>query len=168
MKRPADRATNDSRNAATNPAAHGERRPEITAEGGHRSLLDHAAEKAALARSRFGPDIGYERVRAMLQDSTVVRYPTRLAFAIDGLEPGMFAIARPLGERPADGFVINVHPHFEGRDDDLPLLIAYHFVAINYGEIADATVAELFGATLLGLGVEDYYERLCALADELS
>ncbi|MFO1077630.1 MAG: hypothetical protein U1E73_07875 [Planctomycetota bacterium] len=142
-----------------------EERP--TAAAGHRSLVDHAAEKAFLARSRHGPAMDLAALARLLQDREFVRYPTRVEFGNEGLAQGMFAVARQLGAAPADGFAITVHPHFRDRAAALPLLIAYHVVAVNYGEVADATVAERFGATLLGLSVEDYYGQLCALADEL-
>ena len=139
----------------------------VTEEDGLRSLLDHAVNKAIEARARYGSGLGLAEIQAMLGDASVVRYPTRIAFDTVGLEPGMFAIAQQCGAAPADGFVLNVHPYFEGREQDLPLLIAYHLVAVNYGEIAGREVAECFGAALLGLEVEEYYQRLCALVDEL-
>lgn len=142
-------------------------RVKVDAEGGHRSLLDHATSKAAEARARLGPEIGYEEVLGLLEDTSLVRYPTRLVFDTVGIESGMFAYMQQCGSSPGDGFVLHVHPHFESRHEDLPLLIAYHLVAVNYGEVADGAVAESFGATLLGLEVEDYYQRLCTLADEL-
>jgi hypothetical protein len=58
-----------------------------------------------------------------------------------------------------------VHPHYEHHTDVLPLLITYHLVSVNYGDIATHEEAELYGATLLGLPVEEYYRRLCELAD---
>jgi hypothetical protein len=36
---------------------------------------------------------------------------------------------------------------------------------VNYGEIVSHEEAELFGATLLGMDVEEYYRALCDLAD---
>ncbi len=139
----------------------------VDAESGHRSLIDHAVSKAVAARARFGPEIGMAEIRAMLQDTNCVRYPTHLAFDTVGIDPGMFAYAQQCGSVPGDGFVLHVHPHFQNRPEDLPALIAYHLVVINYGEIANASVAESFGAALLGLELEDYYQRLCGLADEL-
>lgn len=134
---------------------------------GRRSLIEHATTKALDARVRFGPVVGYDEVLAMLEDASVVRYPTRIAFDTVGLDAGMFAYAQQCGSVPSDGFVVHVHPQFEGRREDLPLLIAYHLVTVNYGDVADATTAEHFGAALLGLDAEDYYRRLCVLADEL-
>jgi hypothetical protein len=39
---------------------------------------------------------------------------------------------------------------------------------INYGSIVEAEHAELYGATLLGLEVDTYYQALCELADAMS
>ena len=60
-----------------------------------------------------------------------------------------------------------MHPLFENRPDDLPLLVAYHVPSINYLDVATHVEAELFGAALLGLSVDDYYARLCELADSI-
>ena len=42
----------------------------------------------------------------------------------------------------------------------VPLLVAYHLVRVNYGEIAGPEAAEVFGATLCGMDVDDYYAAL--------
>jgi hypothetical protein len=39
---------------------------------------------------------------------------------------------------------------------------------INYGSIVETPEAELYGATLLGLEVEAYYQALCELADAMA
>jgi hypothetical protein len=96
-----------------------------------------------------------------------VRFPTALAFDAARLQPGEFAWAAPRGERPAQGFTLFVHPHFEQRPEALPALIAYHVPSINYLDVVTGREAELFGAALLGLEIDDYYQRICALADEL-
>jgi hypothetical protein len=139
----------------------------ITAEDGRRALRDHIVERALLGRQRHGSPRDDAAFLRLLEDREVVRYPTIIEFGAAGLEPGEFGHAEPLGARPADGFRLLIHPRFRGRAGTLPLLAAYHLVAINYGEIATFEEAELFGATLLGLDVDDYYKSLCALADEL-
>jgi hypothetical protein len=60
-----------------------------------------------------------------------------------------------------------VHPSIEARRDLWPLVLAYYVPPVNYGDIADAEECELFGAAVLGMEVEEYYERLCSLADSL-
>ncbi len=144
---------------------------QLTEEDARESLRNHILVKTAEARTKYGiPDgaaVGLEQIRAMLEDSEVVRYKTRVSFDAGALEAGEFAFAEPAGEHPSDGFTLHIHPALERCPDDLPLAIAYHIVTINYGEIAGSTEAELFGANLLGLDVDDYYQRLCAIADSL-
>ena len=52
-------------------------------------------------------------------------------------------------------------------DEALPLLIAYHIVCINYGDIAADEDALAYCAALNGLDEETCYQHLCAFADEL-
>ncbi|MBL1215874.1 MAG: hypothetical protein D8M59_00080 [Planctomycetes bacterium] len=144
------------------------KRHQPTAEEGKQALRDHIVEKAMNARLRYGLYIDYETITRMLDDREVVRYPTGIRFDAEPLQAGEFAFACQIGEHPRDGFCIFIHPAFEDQPDILPLLIAYHLVVINYGTLATSEDAELFGATLLGLEVDAYYEALCELADSLS
>ncbi len=139
----------------------------LTEADGRRALADHVREKAGAARVKYGGKVDYATMLAMLDDRAVVRYPTRVRFDAAPLQSGEFAFAQPLGDHPVAGFELVIHPQFENRPDVLPQLMAYHLVTVNYGEIAGCDEAELFGATLLGLEIEPYYESLCALADSL-
>lgn len=139
----------------------------LTGEDGRRSLRDHIVEKATTARMTYGLYIDADAMAKMLDDRDVVRYPTGLRFDAGPLQPGEFAYASPLGERPGDGFCLFVHPCFENQKEIWPLLMAYHLVCINYGDVAGPAEAELFGATLLGLETETYYQALCELADSI-
>ncbi len=141
------------------------RRRELEHEG-RAALTDHAADCAYQARQRHG-EIDTATLPSLLADDKVVRYPTELCLDAGPLEAGEFAYAEPRGAHPRDGFRLCVHPHFAGRAE-LPLLVAYHLVAINYGEIATREQAEVFGALLLGLDPDEYYERVCRLADEVA
>ncbi|MFO0829388.1 MAG: hypothetical protein U0572_14720 [Phycisphaerales bacterium] len=143
-------------------------RPEISESDGRRALRDHACEKAAIARGRYGPIIDAAAILRILGDAEIVRYPTRLVFDAIGLMPGEFAHAAPLGEHPRDGFEVRVHPLFESRRDLWPLLVAYHLPPINYGDIVAPEDCEQFGAALLGMDVERYYETLCELSDSIT
>jgi hypothetical protein len=137
-------------------------------EAGYRALRDHVVEKALLARSRHGPLIDEGAMLRILLDPEVVRFPTAVRYDAAPLQPGEFAWPMPRGERPSEGYVLVIHSRFEGRPDAMPLLAAYHVVAINYLDLATHVEAELFGATLLGLGVDEYYEQLCRLGDEIA
>ena len=134
---------------------------------GQQALKDHVLERARFALQKWGPGINYDITLLLLQDREVVRYDTELAFDSAPLEPGEFGHALPLGDHPKDGFRLCIHPWFEARTEDLPQLILYHLVRINYGDIATDEEAELFGATLLEIEPEAYYQNLCRLADSL-
>jgi len=131
------------------------------------ALHEHLVDKATSARLRHGLLIDADAILRILNDRETVRYPVEIAFDADPLEPGEFAYPQPLGEHPADGFRLCLHPWFEPTPEVWPLLIAYHIPTINYGEIGGPAEAELFGATLLGIDREEYYNALCELADSI-
>ena len=68
---------------------------------------------------------------------------------------------------PEDGFTIYLHPLYEADKSVVPALVLYQLVVINYGDFASSDDAETFGSQALGLTREDYYQKLCALADRL-
>lgn len=137
----------------------------LTEHDGRLALQDHILERAARARARHGPVIDHVSVMNVLDDREIVRYPVGVRFDAAGLEPGEFGHAAPLGVHPREGFRLFIHPVFERMPEAWPLLIAYHIPPVSYGDIAGPEDCELFGATLLGMDVEPYYERLCDLAD---
>ncbi|MCF6313113.1 MAG: hypothetical protein L3J39_11735 [Verrucomicrobiales bacterium] len=144
-----------------------------TEEDGKRSLVEHAADKAYEARQEHGinllPGLPLEALDAIIEDRRFVRYPMQLIFNRDPLKEGEFAYLQAVNQGvPNEGFVLFVHPQFEGNDDILPMIVAYHLVCVNYGEIAGPEAAEAFGAALMGMEVEDYYQQLCQIADSLN
>ncbi len=131
------------------------------------AFSEHLKAKAAAARIKYGLYIDTEAILQMLSDREVVRYPTTIEFDAAALQVHEFAYPQPLGFHPSDGFCLLVHPHFRGQPQNVPLLAAYYIPTINYGGIVEAQHAELYGATLLGLDVETYYQALCELADSI-
>lgn len=138
-----------------------------TAHDGLQALRDHIVERATAARMKYGLYIDADTILRMLEDRAVVRYPTQISFDAGPLQAGEFAFVQPLGDSPQAGYCIVIHPHFQKQPDLWPLLISYHLVVVNYGEVAEPAEAELFGATLLGLEVDAYYQALCELADSI-
>ena len=118
----------------------------LTLQDGRKALRDHAREKGREIRGRYGPGLDYPAVLRLLGDDEFVRFPTRLRFDAAPLEPGLFGIADPVSDDERDGYVIHIHPHFESRPEDLPHLILYHLVTVNYGDFATAEDAEAFAA----------------------
>lgn len=144
-----------------------ERPPNPTAADGQQSLRDHVRAKALEARTKLEGRIDRAAIFRLLEVRTAVRYPVGVRFDAEPLSPGEFACLEPLGNHPADGFCLFVHPRFERLDELLPLLIAYYIPAVNYGDVATHVEAELYGSTLLGLNRDVYYQRLCDAADSM-
>ena len=140
---------------------------QLDPETGNEALCEHVVRSASEARLRYGLYIDFETVEKMLLDPKVVRHPTTVRFDSKRLESGEFAHAEPVGDAPSDGFCLVIHPWFEDQTEILSLLVAYHIPSINYGPVATVEHAELFGATLLGMDVDAYYQALCELADSI-
>lgn len=140
----------------------------LTAETVRQSLASHAAEKGAEIFAKYGPEIGWRELLRILDDRACVRYPCQVQFDAAGLQPGEFAHPVPAGDRPEGGFTLYVHPLFMTQLDAVPCLVFYQLVLVNYGPFASSDDAESFGAAALGLGRDEYYTRLCELADQVA
>lgn len=139
----------------------------LTPEDARQSLNAHVAEKGDEIYQKYGPHIGWPELQRLLTDRTCVRYPCEIFFDPEPLQPGEFAHPVAKGNRPEDGYAIHVHPFFMTQLDQVPLLVLYQLVLVNYGEFASPEDAEQFGAHALGLLPNDYYTRLCFLADQI-
>ena len=139
----------------------------LTADDARQSLGGHAAARGAEIHEKYGPVIGWNELRRILQDRACVRYPCEIAFDAAPLQPGECAHAQAKGDRPEDGFVIHIHPLFMTPLDRVARLALYQLVVVNYGEFASFEDAEVFGAAALGISREQYYQGLCAMADSL-
>jgi len=139
----------------------------LTTNDFQESLTDHVAAKAVEARDKYGPDITLAELQLLVQDRSLVRYPCEISFDESPLREGEFAHPVALGEHPQAGYRMVVHPHFASRPDAVVALVLYQIVLVNYGDFASAEDAETFGAGVLGLDKETYYQMVCRLADEL-
>ena len=144
-----------------------EDRIQPTEEDGYEALRGHLVERALLARERHGPVIDLPALRRLLEDRELVRFPVQLRFADEPLMRGEFAHAAPLGQRAADGFELCVRPCFRDDEAAVVALALYHVPTVNYLDVVTHVEAELFGAAVLGLEVEQYYARICELADSM-
>lgn len=133
----------------------------------HSAVSTHATEKAREIHSRYGPDIDYAVLLRILDDRKSIRYPVEVRFVSDGIEPGLFGKTEPISGNPDEGYVISLHASFKDRLDVLPALILYQSVLVNYGDLATAIDAEIFGAGVLGLDRDDYYALIVDLTDGL-
>lgn len=140
---------------------------QLTAADAKQSLSAHVAAKGADIFEKYGPQIGWAQLQAILKDRACVRYPCELVFDSSRLNPGEFAFPEPKGEMPEEGFTLFVHPVYMTQLGMVPYLALYQLVTVNYGEFASADDAETFASYALGLPREEYYQTLCGLADEL-
>jgi hypothetical protein len=139
----------------------------LTEADAKQSLKDHVLEKARNAHLKFGFSIDASAIMRIIDSRDVVRYPMGIRFDAGPLLPGEFACLEALGEHPSQGFCLFVNPFFQNRPDSLPLIVAYYIPSVNYGDIVSSEEAELFGATLLEMDVEEYYQALCELSDTM-
>jgi hypothetical protein len=141
---------------------------QLTVEDFQESLNGHVAAKGDEIQKRYGPDIGWNDLLKILEDRSVVRYPCDILFDSAPLREGEFAHPVCNGARPEDGFKIYVHPFFSLQLAQVPWMVLYQLVLVNYGEFASADDAETFGSHALGVSKENYYGTLCDLADQLT
>jgi len=139
----------------------------LTEDDARESLNVHLESKGAEIRERYGSSFGWDELNQILNDRSFVRYPCQIAFDESALETGEFAYPRQNGQTPKDGFIIHVHPLFANQPDVVPALVLYQLVVVNYGDFASSDDAETFGAAVLGMSKDDYYQMLCRLADQL-
>src|SRR5262245_31331635 len=141
---------------------------QLTADDARQSLSDHVAAKAEEIRAKYGPHIGWNQLQKILADRSCVRYPCEIAFGGEPLLPAEFAHPVQKGERPEEGFTMCVHPFFASQPDRVPYLVLYQLVLVNYGDFASPDDAETFGAGVLAISRDEYYQSLCQMADEPS
>jgi hypothetical protein len=138
-----------------------------SAPNARQSLNASAAAIGAEIYDKYGPRIGWTQLLQILGDRSCARYPCEIVFDTTPLQTGEFAHPVAKGDHPGDGFTIYVHPLFMMQLDQVPLLVLYQLVLVNYGAFASPDDAETFGAAALGLPKDEYYHTLCRLADGL-
>lgn len=137
-------------------------------EEGRQALNAHAADRAAAARRKYRITTSESFAAVLddcLADRAFVRHPTRLVFEFGEMALHQFAQPGPDPRDPEHAVVLYLRPALKDRPDLVALAVAYMIPVINYGDMAGDADCLLHGATLLGLSQEDYYARLCALAD---
>lgn len=131
---------------------------------GRESLREHLLAQAIVAHRKHGALVsGFD---AFLRDRQCVRHPLRLAFEFGDMAVHQFA-QPDIDWRNAeeDGRVLYVRPLLRHRQDLLRLAVTYMIPLINYGEVIADEHCLLYGAALLGMMEQEFYEKICALAD---
>jgi len=127
------------------------------------SLTNRLREQAVEARQKHG-GLRPGNLESFLGDRDCVRHPTRLVLEYG--EMGTHQFAQPEQDvRNPGGIMLYLRPVLGRRPDLLVLAVSYMIPVINYGAvITDAHCLE-YGSTLMGLEREEYYRRVCELAD---
>lgn len=140
----------------------------LTLQNAQQSLTAHIAAKGAEIHAKYGPRIGWHELQQILADRDCTRYPCEIVFSGEFLRDGEFAHPLPKSENPEEGFTMYVHPFFSLQPAHVPPLVLYQLVLVNYGDFASPTDAEVFGAAVLGISPDEYYDGLCEMADLVS
>jgi hypothetical protein len=130
------------------------------------ALLAHMLERADAARARHGGALGPRNMEAVLLDGESVRFPSRIVYGDGPLDAHQFAQPEP---DPADpgAYLIYLRPKLAERPDLAALAVSYVIPLINYGAVVRTRHVERYGARLMELSRDEYFERLCAMADWL-
>mgnify|MGYP006910059014 CR=1 FL=1 len=132
---------------------------------GEEGLRSHLLDRALWAHGKY-PDLDCARIGEFLIDPGCLRYPARLVFDFGDMAPHQFVQPGPTPEDPASGEMeIFVHPALRLHEGFIPAAVAYAVPQINYGDAATDEHCLLYGATLLGVTADEYYARLCTVAD---
>ena len=120
---------------------------QLTADDARQSLNAHVAAKGAEIRAKYGPHIGWKELLPHSGGPRLRPVSVRNCLRCRGrCNPGEFAHPVAKGERPEDGFTMYVHPFFMTQLAQVPFLVLYQLVLVNYGEFASPDDAETFGA----------------------
>ncbi len=127
------------------------------------SLMAHALEACERAHIRLGGPLTQDNLEAFLADDLCVRFPTTIVYTEDGLSPHQFAEPVIVDDDAQKTCRLHVRPCYAAHPAALPLFVAYMAPVINYGPIVTPEICEAYGARLLGMDEESYYEGLCAV-----
>lgn len=131
---------------------------------------DLAAEllaKAGEIRRRYGPEIGWKQIQQILVDPQITPFPCEICFDANPLLPGEFAHTAPKSESEGSRFVIYLHPRYASQPGRIPYLVLHQLATVYYAGRATVDDAETFGALVLGLSKEAYFQALCDLSGQM-
>lgn len=129
---------------------------------GEESLKEHLVNTAIVAHQQYAP-LTSERLMDLLENRNLVRHPVKLVFENGSMAPHQFAHPELDGE----SFKLYVHPQLKHNAQMFAQAVAYFIPVMNYGSLINDDHCLIYGATLLGMTIDDYYRDLCNLADDL-
>lgn len=129
------------------------------------ALRQHAVSAAARTLERLQGPLTAENLPQFLEDRECLRLPTELQFHGGDLEDHQFAQPAFHQEEGRRYCVLHICPRYSDRPETHPFIIAYMAAAINYSKAATSELCETYGATLMGMEPDAFYEKICEIAD---
>jgi len=126
-------------------------------------LATRLREQAAHAHATYH-GLRPSNLGTFLADSEFVRYPTRLVLEFGEMGAHQFAHPEPDIRNPG-GVMLYLRPILGKRPDYLVRAVSYMIPVINFGKIITDDHCLIYGAALMGLSVDAYYDAVCELAD---
>lgn len=129
-------------------------------------LHDHVENSARKASDKLGGPLCTDNLDVFLNDPSCIRIPTELIFDGYGMEMHQFASPEFVtidGERRC---ILHVQPRYTIQPESIPYMVAYMAVAINYGTAATAALCETYGAIVMQLSEDAFYDAICRVADQ--
>lgn len=131
------------------------------------ALAGHARNAALQARHTLGECLNPKNLSRFLTDPHCLRYPTELMFSREGLDAHQFAEPFYTGLGTEQHCCLHVDPRLRENSEALCLVTAYMAAAVNYGTAATQQTALLQGSIVSGLSPDEFYVRICDIADSL-
>ncbi len=129
---------------------------------GDDSLKSHLVDSAMVAHQSYAP-FDEQQLLDFLENRNLVRFPVTLCFELGSLAAHQFAQSEPDGK----GFTLYLHPNLKNRPDDVIRAIAYFLPLMNYGDLVNDDHCIIYGATLTGTTVDEFYSQVCRMADDI-
>ena len=135
------------------------------AEADVQQKIDAAAQAVV---EKYGTAPSYDAMLRAIEDRDIIPCRIILSYNDEPLQPGEFGFMMNLKDGdPSEGFLLYLHPALRDGGDDVVALIAYQLVvAFGPNEVIHSD-AERFGATIMGMDEQAYYEKVCELADAI-
>jgi hypothetical protein len=162
--------------------------PEQLSKDLRESMAIHLRQRAQEIIHKYGP-INYSVLQQVLQDKKYTRYPVRILFDSGRIETGLFAITEAILTKPDQSlnqtenkeedddsyyikppdqsYEIVIHEYFKDQPEKLLPLILYQLPIVNYGNVVTYEDSEVFGASMMEISQEDYYQLVCDLVDSI-
>jgi hypothetical protein len=118
-------------------------------------------------RRKYGSALDWKGLLELLEDRDLIPQHCEIVFDADPLLPGECAHLAKRGISGENGYVLYIHPVFQFQLSQIPFLVLQQVAFMTAGGMTSAEQAERFGASVLGISADEYYQVLCDLAAQV-